>query len=106
MPIYRRNLLLGGTYFFTANLADRRLKLLTENIDLLRAAFRCVRGTAFLYDRRRRDPAGSPAYDLDLARGRCGFRPALAPDQKRLFAPFSRLTWVALGRADLYQPRR
>jgi putative transposase len=43
MPNYRRNLLLGGSYFFTANLADRRLRLLTENIGLPRAAFRRVR---------------------------------------------------------------
>ncbi len=43
MPNYRHNLLLGGTYCFTANPADRRLKLLTENIDLLRAAFRRAR---------------------------------------------------------------
>ena len=27
MPNYRRNFLVGGTYFFTANLADRRLGL-------------------------------------------------------------------------------
>ena len=43
MPNYRRTFLLGGSYFFTANLADRRLELLTENIGLLRAAFRFVR---------------------------------------------------------------
>ena len=43
MPNYRRNFLVGGTYFFTANLADRRLGLLTQNIGLLRAAFRSVR---------------------------------------------------------------
>ena len=40
---YRRNFLLGGSYFFTVNLADRRLGLLVENIGLLRAAFRSVR---------------------------------------------------------------
>jgi putative transposase len=37
---YRRNFLSGGSYFFTVNLAERRLALLTERIDLLRAAFR------------------------------------------------------------------
>jgi putative transposase len=36
MPDYRRNRVLGGTYFFTVNLLERRGKLLTENIDLLR----------------------------------------------------------------------
>jgi len=43
MANYRRSFLAGGSYFFTANLADRRLGLLTENIGLLRAAFRQVR---------------------------------------------------------------
>jgi putative transposase len=40
MTHYRRNFLAGGCFFFTVNLADRRLPLLTENIDALRAAFR------------------------------------------------------------------
>jgi putative transposase len=40
MTNYRRNFVPGGSYFFTVNLADRRLRLLTEHIDLLRAAFR------------------------------------------------------------------
>ncbi len=33
----------GGSHFFTINLADRRRALLTDHIDLLRAAFRQVR---------------------------------------------------------------
>jgi putative transposase len=40
---YRHNFLPGGSYFFTVNLAERRLALLAERIDLLRAAFRRVR---------------------------------------------------------------
>ncbi len=40
MTIYRRNLVAGGSYFFTVNLAERRLRLLSEHIDLLRGAFR------------------------------------------------------------------
>jgi putative transposase len=40
MTNYRRNFIHGGSYFFTVNLADRRLRLLTEHIDSLRAAFR------------------------------------------------------------------
>jgi hypothetical protein len=40
MPIYRRNFVAGASYFFTVNLAERRLRLLTDNIDLLRVAFR------------------------------------------------------------------
>ena len=43
MANYRRNLLPGGSYFFTVNLADRRRVLLTNHIDLLRAAFRQAR---------------------------------------------------------------
>ena len=40
MTGYRRNLVAGGSFFFTVNLADRRLRLLTEIIDALRTAFR------------------------------------------------------------------
>ena len=40
MTGYRRNFITGGRFFFTVNLADRRLRLLTENIDALRTAFR------------------------------------------------------------------
>jgi putative transposase len=43
MTGYRRNFVPGGSFFFTVNLADRRLGLLTEHIDALRAAFREVR---------------------------------------------------------------
>ena len=37
------NLVPGGNHFFTVNLAERRLGLLTENIGLLQTAFRQVR---------------------------------------------------------------
>jgi putative transposase len=40
MTGYRRNFIAGGSFFFTVNLADRRLRLLTDNIHALRAAFR------------------------------------------------------------------
>jgi hypothetical protein len=43
MANYRRNFAVGGTYFFTVNLADRRRALLTAHIGLLRASFRSVR---------------------------------------------------------------
>ncbi len=43
MPDYRRHRLPGGTYFFTANLLERRSDLLTRHIALLRAAVRAVR---------------------------------------------------------------
>jgi putative transposase len=43
MTSYRRNFVPGGSYFFTVNLADRRSRLLTDNIALLRAAFRYAR---------------------------------------------------------------
>ncbi|MDE2068966.1 MAG: transposase [Bradyrhizobium sp.] len=38
MTGYRRNFVAGGSFFFTVNLAERRLRLLTEYIDELRAA--------------------------------------------------------------------
>jgi hypothetical protein len=34
---YYRNFIAGGSFFFTLNLAERRLRLLTEHIDELRA---------------------------------------------------------------------
>jgi len=43
MTSYRRNFVPGGSYFFTVNLADRRLSLLTGHIGLLRHAFRETR---------------------------------------------------------------
>ena len=43
MTNYRRNFLSGGSFFSTVNLADRRLRLLTEHVHLLRQAFRDVR---------------------------------------------------------------
>ena len=43
MTGYRRNFIPGGSFFFTVNLADRRLRLLTEHINELRTAFREVR---------------------------------------------------------------
>ena len=43
MTDYRRNFIAGGSFFFTVNLAERRLALLTEYIDELRAAFRKTR---------------------------------------------------------------
>jgi putative transposase len=43
MTSYRRNFIVGGSFFFTVNLADRRLCLLTDHIGELRAAFRETR---------------------------------------------------------------
>ncbi len=43
MQRYRRNLLDGGTYFFTVNLLDRSSRLLVEEIALLRAAVKITR---------------------------------------------------------------
>ena len=45
MVRYRRNLVAGATYFFTATLADRRSTALTDHIDALRSAFRTTRRT-------------------------------------------------------------
>src|SRR5205807_631458 len=43
MTGYRRNFIAGGSFFFTVNLAERRLRLLTDHVDELRAAFREIR---------------------------------------------------------------
>jgi len=43
MTSYRRNFIAGGSFFFTVNLAERRLRLLTGQIDELRKAFRETR---------------------------------------------------------------
>jgi putative transposase len=43
MPNYRRAFVPGGCWFFTANLLDRRSKLLIEGIDALRDATRRAR---------------------------------------------------------------
>ena len=43
MTAYRRNFIPGGCFFFTVNLADRRLRLLTEHVDALRCAIRETR---------------------------------------------------------------
>jgi putative transposase len=43
MPDYRRNIVPGGSFFFTVNLADRSSHLLADKIDLLRSAIKEVR---------------------------------------------------------------
>ena len=43
MTDYRRNFVPGGSFFFTVNLAERRLSLLTSHIDELRTAIRETR---------------------------------------------------------------
>jgi|SRR5271166_2505929 len=43
MTNHRRNFIPGASYFFTVNLFDRRSSLLTDNIQLLRDAFRATR---------------------------------------------------------------
>jgi putative transposase len=43
MSRYRRSLAAGGTFFFTVNLADRKSRLLVDEIDLLRRAFELAR---------------------------------------------------------------
>jgi putative transposase len=42
MPNYRRANIRGGAFFFTVTLADRSSKLLVEEIDRLRRAYRTV----------------------------------------------------------------
>ena len=42
MARYRRNMIAGGTFFFTVKLADPKSRLLVEHINLLRAAYIAV----------------------------------------------------------------
>lgn len=46
MPDYRRNLIPGGTFFFTVTLRDRRSNFLVCHIDALRDAIRTTRARA------------------------------------------------------------
>jgi putative transposase len=46
MVRYRRNLVPGGTFFFTVTLEDRRSAALVDNIAALRAAFRTTRSAS------------------------------------------------------------
>jgi putative transposase len=43
MVTYRRNFVPGRSFFFTVNLADRRLSLLTTHVEASREAFRAIR---------------------------------------------------------------
>ena len=43
MTDYRRYRVKGGSYFFTANLAERKRRLLTEHVGILHDAFRTVK---------------------------------------------------------------
>jgi hypothetical protein len=98
MTNYRRNLLAGGSFFFTVNLAERRLRLLTEHIDELRNALRQTRQHhPFTIDAIVVLP---DARGLDAPGARPEFCQALAADQIGIFAqPSSR-------RADFRQSRR
>src|SRR5437660_5170339 len=45
MVRYRRNFVPGGTFFFTVTLVDRNLRLLVEQVQMLRAAMRQTRSS-------------------------------------------------------------
>jgi hypothetical protein len=86
MTNYRRNFLAGGTFFFTVNLADRRLRLLTEHIDELRSAVREVRERHSLHHRCNGRAARPSSCGLDVARGRFEFWQSLAAYQVDVLA--------------------
>lgn len=70
MTNYRRNFVTRGTFFFTVNLAARRLRLLTENIDLLRHAFRKTRVRhPFTTATSKRSPDGAKGTSGNLTAG-------------------------------------
>src|SRR6476620_5185824 len=43
MVRYRRNVIAGGTFFFTVTLVDRRSSMLIQHVSALRSAFRVAR---------------------------------------------------------------
>jgi hypothetical protein len=78
MPQYIRAFVPGGTFFFTVTLLERRRKLLTENIDHLREAFKGGPQTPPIYHRGHGYFARSSALHLDFAFRGCGFLLSLA----------------------------
>jgi hypothetical protein len=78
MPHYIRAFVPGGTFFFTVALLERRRKLLTEHIDLLREVFPGSPPTPPLYQRGHRHFAGSLALHLDVTSWGGGFLQPLA----------------------------
>jgi putative transposase len=67
MVRYRRNVVPGGTFFFTVTLADRRSSLLVDHVGLLRAAFRHARDRKSFAIDGNRDFAGSSARHSNFA---------------------------------------
>ena len=98
MTDYRRNFVAGGSFFFTVNLEDRGLTLLTDHIDVLRRAVRETRISSIL-DRCDRDLARTPACNLDPTGRRLRLRNALAANQIDVLA---RSAWRG---ADFSQSR-
>lgn len=93
MTNYRRNRIAGGCDFFTVNLAERRLTLLTDHIDLLRAAFRYARmrhpftieGIVVLPDHLhaiRRLPEGDDDFSLRWRMIKSAFSRSLPPGER------------------------
>src|SRR5947207_2740645 len=97
MTAYRRNFIPGGCFFFTVNLADRRLRLLTEYVEVLRSG---DSRTSSVHDRRDGRTARSSTHGLDDAGRQSGYCDALAADQIDV------LTQLRRWRTCLSQPRR
>jgi hypothetical protein len=91
MTRYRRNFVPDGGFFFTVNLAERRLRLLTESIAALCAAFCSTRTTPLLrndalstpnLNKRSKIPAERPARLARFPVGRSPFQSG-SNDMKR-----------------------
>jgi len=67
MVLYRRNAVLGGTFFFTVVLRDRRACTLVEHVDLLRVAYAEVKTS--IPNRRFGGDARSSPCNLDAPDG-------------------------------------
>jgi hypothetical protein len=85
MTSYRRHFVPGGSYFFTVDLPDRRLRLLTDQIEVLRTVSIYANSTS-VHGRRYCRVTGPPAHHLDFPQGGVGFCAPLAAHQSELLA--------------------
>jgi putative transposase len=73
MTAYRRNSVAGGSYFFTVNLTERRLRLLTDNIELFAGGVPGHATAPPVHNRRHRGVTGPYPCRLDISAGDADF---------------------------------
>ena len=85
MVRYRRNFVEGGTYFFTATLADRGSSVLVWHAGFFARRLPGYAAGASFCDRRGRGAARPPSCRHDAAAGRCGLSESVATDQAAIY---------------------